>query len=298
MKWQCIHLTYELLSPMHIGHHKFSNVQRTRYYVPARNLWGATTERLTRCGFRTDDVAEGNYRQVGEWVKDHLVFTYFFLLDGIDFLWPRFTEDRLCYGTLSEYEFERRYLSSHVTTALEAETSSAEQNSLHEVEYIAECCKADTWNSQRTQLRGAVFLDNVANKILGDKETWKHWLSEVQVGGERRYGFGKIRLSENGWAEVNADKIFFSNYVVKCDQKRPLIEVEKGESILAHTIVSNVVGKGSIEPLVGRETDTKNSQAFGYNLTRAKICWVPGTMLESATTFQINRDGLWEQAAQ
>jgi hypothetical protein len=282
---------------MHIGYHKFSNVQQTRYYVPARNLWGAMTERLTRRGFKTTDVIEGNYGQVGEWVKDHLAFTYFFLLEGKDLLWPRFTEDRLCYGDLSEYEFERRYLSSHVTTALEAETSSAEQNSLHEVEFVAERCKTDTWNIHRTQLRGVAFLDNVASQVLGDKENWKHWLNELQVGGERRYGFGKIRLSENGWTEAKEDEITFSNYAINCHQPRPTIDVAKGESILAHTVTTNVLGKGSIEPLVGRETDTKNSQAFGHNLTRAKICWAPGTVLDSPTTFQINREGLWEQTS-
>jgi len=294
MTWRCIHLNYELLSPMHIGYHKFSNVQKTRYYVPARNLWGAITERLTRSGFKTDGVFEGDYGQVGSWVKDHLAFTYFFLVDGIDILRPKFTEDNLYYGKLSEYEFERRYLSSHVTTALEAETSSAEQNSLHEVEFIAEFSKT-TQNIHRTQLNGVVFLDDVASQVLGDKDTWKQWLNEVQVGGERRYGFGRIRLSENGWSELSEDKIL-SNYTVKCDQQRPLIKVDKGESILAHALYPNVLGRGSIEPLVGRETDTRNSQAFGYKLTKAKICWVPGTVLESATSFLINRDGLWENA--
>ena len=38
MTWHCFRLTYELRSPLHIGYHKVGNVQRTRYYIPARNL--------------------------------------------------------------------------------------------------------------------------------------------------------------------------------------------------------------------------------------------------------------------
>lgn len=298
MKWRCIHLTYELMSPMHIGYHKFSNVQKTRYYVPARNLWGSVTERLTRHGFEMDGVIGGDYGQVGKWVKDHLAFTYFFMLDGEDLLYPRFTEDQLYYGKLSQYEFEHHYLSSHVTTALEAETSSAEQNSLHEVEFISERSKAGNLNIHRTQIHGAVFMDNEAFQTLGDKEKWKKWLEELQVGGERRYGFGKIRLRENGWMVASEEKTNLSNYRIRCDQLRPTIYVEKGRSLLAHAIISNISARGSIEPVVGRETDVNNSQAFGCKLTRAKLCWVPGTIIDSTTEtpFQINREGLWELA--
>jgi len=41
MTWQLFQVTYELHSPLHIGYHKIGNLQRTRYYIPARNLWAA-----------------------------------------------------------------------------------------------------------------------------------------------------------------------------------------------------------------------------------------------------------------
>lgn len=295
MTWQCFQIAYELRSPLHIGYHKVGNVQRTRYYIPARNLWGAITERLTRSGFKTDDVSEGDYRQVGAWVKDHLAFTYFFMHNGNDLLFPTFSEQGLCYGNLREYEFERHYISSLVTTALDAVTTSAEANSLHEVEYIAAHCKVDPCKGHRTELQGWIFLDKVACSVLGNKEKWERWLGELQIGGERRYGFGRLRLSENGWAEVNEDKNFL-DYTIELSQSRPQIEVARSKPVLAHTLTSNVRGKGMIEPLVGRETDTRNSHTFGRNLTRGKICWVPGTLLESTTPLRINQEGLWESA--
>lgn len=295
MTWQCFQVAYELRSPLHIGYHKVGNVQRTRYYIPARNLWGAITERLTRSGFKTDDVPEGDYRRVGSWIKDHLAFTYFFVHNDDDLLFPTFSEEGLCYGKLKEYDFERRYVSSYVTTALDAAKTSAEVNSLHEVEYIAAHCKADPYKGHRTEVQGWIFLDETASPVLGNKEKWDRWLGELQIGGERRYGFGSLRLGENGWIKVNDGKIFL-DYTAELNQPRPLIEVAESKPVLAHTLTSNVRGKGMIEPLVGRETDTRNSRAFGRNLTRGKICWVPGTLLESATTLKINRDGIWKSA--
>ena len=295
MTWQCFQIAYELRSPLHIGYHKVGNVQRTRYYIPARNLWGAITERLTRSGFETNNVSEGDYRQVGAWVKDHLAFTYFFMHNGNHLLFPAFSEQGLCYGNLREYEFERRYISSLVTTALDAATTSAEANSLHEVESIATRCKAYPCKGHHTEFHGWIFLDEVASPVIGNKEKWKHWLGELQIGGERRYGFGRLIQSENGWTKVNENEIFL-NYIVGLNQSRPQIEVAESKPVLAHTLTSNVRGKGMIEPLIGRETDTKNSRTFGRNLTRGKICWVPGTLLESATTLKINREGLWESA--
>jgi len=293
MTWQCFQIAYELQSPLHIGYHKVGNVQRTRYYIPARNLWGSITERLTRSGFKTDHVSEGDYRQVGSWVKDHLAFTYFFVHNGNDLLFPTFSEKGLCYGNLKEYDFERRYISSHVTTALDASTTSAEANSLHEVEYIAAHCKADPCKGRRIELRGWIFLDDVAGSVLGNNVEWQRWLGELQIGGERRYGFGRLRLREDGWAEVNENKILL-DYTIVLSQSRPQINVAETKPVLAHTLTFNVRGRGMIEPLVGRETDTRNSHTFGRKLTRGKICWVPGTLLESTTQLEINREGLWE----
>lgn len=106
MAWQTFPVTYELCSPLHIGCHKVGNVQRTRYWVPARNLWGAITERLTRSGFRPTGVPPGDYQRIGEWVKEHCGFTYFFVYDGNEILYPHWTEEGLHYGSLSTPDFE------------------------------------------------------------------------------------------------------------------------------------------------------------------------------------------------
>ena len=74
-------------------------------------------------------------------------------------------------GNLSLHEFQHRYLDSHVTTALDASTTSAQEGSLHEVEYICPYpLDGQEAASRRVRLRGWVFLDEVAAALLGEPE--------------------------------------------------------------------------------------------------------------------------------
>ena len=272
MSWQKFHVVYELHSPLHIGYHKVGNVQRTRYYIPARNLWGAVTEALTRRGFSTHGVSSGNYQQVGEWVKKHCAFGYWFVYENSKLLTPCYCKDGLKYDNLSVSEFERRYLDSHVTTALDSRTNSAQHGSLHEVEFIAPYSRQ---NGARTRVSGLVFLDDEAKKELN----WG-WLSNLQVGGERRYGFGTLRLVE---MKSEGDPITCT---------RPCQSVSEDKPFLAHvSVTTNVQIRGQIEPLVGRVTS--QSHAFGSRLTSAIVCWTPGSIPMDDVQVQFEQEGYW-----
>jgi len=284
MTWQLYCLTYELLSPLHIGYHKVGNVQRTRYYIPARNLWAAVTERLTRSGFSTPDAPQGDYQKIGIWVKQHCAFSYFFVYDDGKLLYPHYAQDGLCYGHLSAAEFERRWLSAHVTTALDAATTSAETGSLHEVEFIAPYDD----QARRTGVRGWMFLDEKGKARLAEGE-WRAALNELQVGGERRYGFGRLRLSD--WS---ADQQTLPDYEVRLNGLRPQINVQAKKPLLAHTLAGNVKARGMIEPLVGRET-VGDSRTFGQSLTRGQVCWVPGSVVEGKECLTLDETGVWSK---
>ena len=282
MTWQGWRLTYELRSPLHIGYHKLGNVQRTRPYVPARNLWGAVTERLTRGGFSAAHAPEGDYRAIGAWVTAHCAFSYFFLCEGDTLLNPQYKDGKFCYGNLRQAAFERRYLDAHVTTALDATTTSAEDASLHEVEFIAPHWLDDADSVKRTQVRGGLFLDETAQARQTEIQ---ERLRDLHIGGERRYGFGQLR--QVCWQETP----ILEECPVILDGERPGIEVAQDKALLAHTLTPGVDARGQIEPLVGRET--LRSHTFGHNLTAARVCWTPGAVLASAAVLEIAPDGCW-----
>jgi hypothetical protein len=288
MKWQMYIATYELRSPLHIGYHKVGNLQRTRTYIPARNLWGAVTEALTRRGFYTTGAPLGDYQKIGEWVKAHCAFGYWFIWENDAPLCPHYEGNRLKYGPLTATELERRYLDAHVTTALDAATTSAQAGSLHEVEFIMPYNREGV----RTQVSGWVFLEETARSLLGTESKWRAFLETLQVGGERRYGFGQLRLTELELkAKSNLEKLEWM-----LDAGRPCIEVLPGCPLLAHTLITGVEARGDIEPLVGRETH--NSHTFGRVLTSSRVCWTPGSVLTSPARLEIHQDGYWRHTAQ
>lgn len=281
MAWQMFRATYELCSPLHIGYHKVDNVQRTRYYIPARNLWGAVTETLTRGGFAADVLKAArpdDYQAVGDWVKEHCAFGYWFIEENGMLLVPEYRNGQLCYGQYIAAEFERRYLNAHVTTALDAATTSAAEGSLHEVEFIAPY----TLEGKPTLIGGLVFLDETAQQYLSTGEdTWSQWLGVLHIGGERRYGFGRLRLVEMRQ---------HSDSSVDLTGGRPCWSITRDKPLPAHArVTQHIQMRGDIEPLVGRTT--VQSHAFGSDLTPAIVCWTPGSRPMDNVKVQIEPDG-------
>ncbi len=291
MRWRCLQLTYELRSPLHIGYHKVGSVQRTRCYIPGRNLWGAVTERLTRKGLSVSDAQKGDYRKIGDWLKQSAAFSYFYLYEKDNLLYPHYKESGLRYGSISmtPAEFEQAYLDAHVTTALEPGSTTAEMGSLHEVEYLSPYRMDGGGLGLRTLVRGLVFLSEPAWPEL-NIDTWEQWLNDLHVGGERRYGFGHLQL--RSLKEINMLPGYPKEYELELEGNRPGFKITPITALLAHTVTCNLEARGALEPLVGRETTT--SSGFGRNLTKGQICWAPGSVLERGGTFLINEEGWWK----
>jgi len=285
MTWQLFRLAYELLSPLHIGYHKVGNVQRTRYYLPARNLWGAITEHLTRSGFQAQGASQGDYRKIGEWVKTFCRFSYFFVSEDNGMLAPRYQDNCLYYGNLTHANFERCYLEAHVATALDTGTVSAAEGSLHEVEFISPYPEGIEKVSRHTCLTGWVFLKGEAVNTLGTEQKWRTWLGELHVGGERRYGFGHLCL-----LSLKTDSTL-NGLSVELEQHSPCVCLQTGNALPAHVIAQGIQACGAVEPLVGRETSRSN--AFGRTLTQGIVCWVPGSLLTASVLVQLGHNGYW-----
>jgi len=266
---------------MHIGRAKIGNIQRTRPYVTGRVLWGALTLRLTRDRFRGQGPATqfGQYDGVGKEIHTHLAFTYFYPATdygGGVIRWP--------WGE----GFRSRFLSTYASTALSYPQQSADEGTLHEVEFIS---PRTLDSGEQVYLVGYVFAQEGA-------PDWQPALGRLQLGGERGYGWG--RVEPVGDPDLLDEKsLFGGQYTVELDDQWPVLTAGENARLLAHALAFRVEGRkpiqgvqGEIEPLVGRETAPDGR--FGVQISEARICYAPGGKVEAGTQVRIGPYGIWE----
>lgn len=270
MAWKMCKVQLRLLTPLHVGWLKQGNLQRTRPYVTGKVLWGALTARLTR-----DHFNGSNYEQVGKRVNEQLAFSYFYPVSSetLD-LWP--------WGKGAD-EFAWRYLQSYASTALNYAHNRAAEGSLHETEYIA----PQTRDGEPVSLLGYIFEQEGCNL------KWQEALSRLQLGGERGYGWGRVRLKgesqEKGEPQETGE--FFPGWQVDLSGERPQLKAADGKAVFyAHVQAQGVQGRGTIEPFLGRETASDGRH--GESLSQALICWAPGGEADKVQV-RIGRFGVW-----
>ena len=273
MSWQKYTLVFRLCSPMHIGWRKVSNLQQTRGYLPGKNLWAALTARLTR---DYDDGSNGKrYQEIGKQVQNNFRFTY---------LYPALKNGE-CYTTYYPWcdNFDYLFLDSYASAALNYRNKSAQGAMLHETEYIRPHTRllADQ-PSQPVFLSGDLY---VRNKAVEKNEVLRHWqiaLADLQVGGERGYGWGRIQLQNRPLKgkPISGD---------------PIGELVDGK-IIAHLKAKNTANiQGAVEPILGWERKQNGDGSKKWQLSEAKIAFAPGTLVPKNSAYKIGSNGLLEQ---
>ncbi len=286
MGWKAYRLVYQAKSPIHIGWHTLGYIKLTRYYITGKAMWGALTANLTRAGEEKNPEA---YQKYGKLFRTDVLLSYFYPAIDPDIpLLPEFTDKGLKYGDFAESEFERLFIKSYGQTAVLPDSNTAEDESLHESEFIAPVVRDEKTKEQSpVYFVGYIFIKDGAKTKDNEPVGWdsediklKPILSEVFVGGDRKYGWGKLKLfnrpEENDeQSEMFGFKLIFNN------EKHPLITIQNKAHIPAHLDVGNNLKlKGNIEPLVGREWGESNSKiGAGQMIIKEKVCWMPGSTL-------------------
>lgn len=265
MAWQKYDLVFQLLAPLHIGYRKVGKLMQTRGYLPGKNLWAALTARLTR---DYDNGAEGqHYVEIGQQVQDHFRFTY---------LYPTTqngNEYKIHYPW--DDDFDYLFMNSYASTALNYASQSAEDAMLHETEFIAPHTRA----GQPVYLSGHLYIKIDLPTLL---DNWPKALKDFQVGAERGYGWGRMRL-------ISCDK-----------QGEPFNSEPRAVTLNGHTTAhlkaENVTGIiGSVEPLIGWERNNDTGRKSDWKLSKqAIICYAPGAKVIGEHKFIIGPNGLWE----
>ena len=274
------------------------NIQLTRYYILSKNLWGATTAGLA-AQFGTVD-----YSSVGSFVRENIIFSYFFpSIDPDSPFLPELNEAG-CWmmGELRQEEFESGYIGSFAGTAVSAGTNTAVDGSLHEIEYISSHNKCD--GSKQVVFTGYVFIKKGADYnghevgfMSGDYKL-SEILSLISVGGERRYGFGRLQLDNKYCRPIEDKSILNGCWEIALDTDIVTVKsVKENAPFLAHCCISGVSVVGNLEPVVGREwvsdSASSNRKGAGQSVKRLGVCWVPGSTVKKNTVFKIGNYGIW-----
>jgi hypothetical protein len=234
--------------------------------------------------------------RIGNDVAQRVVFTYAFPLDGDTVLYPVYQPGSIAYGSIrmSREEFEWRFVGSYASTALNYPEGSALEGSLHEVEHLNPWLRSRNDSpSVQLMLQGYVFV----NETCLD-EWWssaKDALAEHRLGGEGRYGFGRVRGMVD---EVAPDELLFGQYVYDLRAHRPRVHVPQGSPVLAHTLIGDgwTADSGEVEPLVGRNWNDQLGGAGRGLVTLAAACLAPGSTLKDPHWVEIGADGVWRPA--
>lgn len=299
--WKKLDIVFKLKSPLHIGYMPFkgSVISPTRYYVPGKNFWGAITKRITE--YLCKKPKADDYKRIGKEIMDNFRFSYFYIYDGRTIYFPRYTERGLRYGDnsyeISKSEFEHRFIRSLISTAIDSDSKTAKNESLHELEFINSKTKDRNGDIKSVKIAGRIWIKNEAK--TDDKEVIlnnegisienSNVIEELILGGESKYGFGHVVLES-----IDEISVFEWN-----DPE----SVEVGSKLLpAHLKYDeNLKFKGDIELLTGRGYyDPNSSEAEngdskpGAVISIPKYYFAPGTILMESKKFKVRWDGTLE----
>ena len=279
MAWKQHALCFRLLSPLHIGGRQAGNLRQTRGYVPGNVLWAALTARLTRDS--GNGACGGQYLEMGRSVKEHFRFSYLYPALPLDSTKAVVSPDDLetFYPWEPDGGFDYRFLDCHAGSALDYSRRTAAGGQLREVEFIRPWTRPLTGEDGATpvHLAGVAY---VREGLPGPLAGWGRALDRIQLGGERGYGWGRVRLA---WAPKEGPS------------EDPVVRVSAGDPILAHVRVdaASVDVSGAVEPLVGWARDNRENRSTRWRLSKAVICYAPGAIVQSARLFRIGENGLW-----
>ncbi len=280
MSWTLYRWVWLVRSPLHLGISPAGILNRTRLYIPARTIWGALTAELARL---KESSKFPEYKAIGEKLMEKARFTYLFPAEHVQGEWlvwlPTCTNgDGLHWQRDNgkeavERELRTRLLATHLGTAIDPVSDTAEEGSLRELECIQPFWRGGSGvEASPVAFVGYVF---VSDKNLRDKI---EKISELFVGADTRYGFGQLQRVR--WEEKEG---CFGRPAM-LDNNNPRIQTD---ILLAHLTGTDGSFKGSLEIL--QQWDRDGPQIVG-------AVWTPGSRRSSGITwFDILPSGLWER---
>jgi hypothetical protein len=287
LTWTVHRWVWRLEAPLFIGMAPAGALNRCRPYVPARVLWGSVTAEVSRS---RSGQSFPDYGGLGREVAENCRFTYLFPGEkrGDKFLsWmPRFEYGRIrgfqwhceeVNKSLSDRDFRRRLLDARPGTAITPESDSASEGTLRETECLNPWWRDSTAQGEAnaTLLLGYVFCRS------DDLRAHLNNIDTLFVGGDTRYGLGKISRLRH----IDSDDVSVFGKQVELDGEHPKIQ---SEIVWGHALEDRQ------SPIQGMQGEKELLAGWDQGRPwRGASAWVPGSFLEEAAFWSIDRDGYW-----
>lgn len=289
MSWSLHRWTWALEAPLFVGMSPAGSLNRCRLYVPARAIWGAVTAELAQ----RQEKGFPDYQALGTRLREGARFTYLYPAekDGdtwrawlptyeerAGLLWRR--EDRTdARHDLDDRAMRTRLLGTRPATAVDPSSDTAAEGSLRETECLnTHWRKEDGSAGSPLALVGYAFL-NVASDPPPNLDP----VEELAIGGDTRYGLGRLKLKGVLWIESESSKIF--GFATKLGGSDPSVESDR---VLGHAEGIDLFGQR--EALGGWDYGSRGVQHV------AGALWVPGSRLERIHEWSVRPTGLWRAA--
>ena len=269
--WTAYRLDYRAESPVHIGWHRLGQIRRTRYYIPARNVWGAWTAAWARRpeGLGFSD-SHNPYDAAKKSLKDWVQFTALFPWTAEEkSLRPIYLENGLRFGALTAGGFEAKFVHGVASASINPLSFTALDGALHEREYL---------HAPGMRFQGYVLVEQGC-----DWEKLRGQMERLQIGGNLGYGYGMLRL-----ASFKTETTLFDEFTVDTEGRL------KGPSGCHLAGFCNTVGleaEGEVEIVSGR--GSRRGAGAGQDVEPAKAMWTPGSRVAAGATFKIGARGDW-----
>jgi len=172
-------LVFKQIQPIHIGQGSYGVVNETRIFIPGWTMWGALTKAY--------NLQKGNkLSENQDLFKNISCFYPCFDNEGKDVLFPEFNKGEFYLGDYSEDRFRAKFVDTFISTAINPRTNTALGESLHELNIVLPAVKKDY---RENEMEDQIYWVGII-ELEEDKEMPK----EIYIGGDARYGLGKMVL--------------------------------------------------------------------------------------------------------
>ncbi|ACL26646.1 hypothetical protein [Chloroflexus aggregans] len=306
MSWKLYRWVWRLEAPLHIGVTPAGLLNRTRLYIPARNIWAALTEELAR---RSSSASFPDYAGTGRQVQEAMRFSYLYPAEQVNGKWqawlPQYKQNGNESGliwcredggkSLPDRQFRQRILITRPSTAIDPSADSAAEATLRELECIS------PWWRQVNGQDSAHAVAMVGYVLCQDDQLHQDVMAidEIFVGGDVRYGLGHLRRYD----QPNEEQHLFGNQVnlqppdaqsadpqsraPQSAAPQSADPIVKTQRVLAHTLPNGNVS------FIGRWTCIGGWDKG--SMMSAHSAWEPGSFTETMHSFAIQKEGWWQR---